>query len=233
MKRSEHGETARSTRRTRSRAATMLWAVLGTLSLTAFAGITEGRPASAAEATECTVPEVSVLWAWSGGEPPPVRAPEPGWHTIAHPTNALISFVAPADWSPSVLALPPSIAGTQGQYNWAGLRGTSGDNTTAVEVGTTPVAGIQDDAAAAAFGLSNLFPGRQPNILCAGDFAASSSSVIVAELGGTIAYVAGYATPHEQLDQTVFVYYTAAAPAVTFTAATQDAFIAIFYQFYG
>jgi hypothetical protein len=55
---------------------------------------------------------------------------------------------------------------------------------------------------------------------------------MVAESGGTLVYIAGYAYPDDALGQTVLVYYAAFAPTVTFAASTQSAFVAIFYQMY-
>ena len=55
--------------------------------------------------------------------------------------------------------------------------------------------------------------------------------MLVVERDGLTAYVAGYAYPQTATGQTVFVYYAAIAPADRFAAATDEAFVPIFYQF--
>jgi hypothetical protein len=197
--------------------------------LTAIGAITHGRLALAAE--ECAVPEVSVLWAWSGGEMPPEDLPTAGWDIIDHPTNPLLAFYAPDGWTEAVLAAPVSVEGSFAEHSWAGIRATSADATTAVEIATVSVPGTQDSAAAAQFGLDAMFPGRSASMLCSAEFA-NGAAVIVADVAGTLVFVSAVAHAEQTLNATGYVYYAAAAPRSTFAQATQDAFIAIFYQMY-
>jgi hypothetical protein len=138
----------------------------------------------------------------------------------------------PGDWTTTVLPVPDWLAGSWQAYNWSALRVASPDGTTGVEIASTPIVGVSDTSAAVTLGLAGVFGQVEPNVVCTGYSPATGSSLMVAESDGTLAYIAGYAFPDATLGQTVLVYYAAFAPTATFAASTQNAFIAIFYQFY-
>ena len=181
----------------------------------------------------CTVDAgVTTLWNWSMGAPPPIQVPGIGWRPSIHPTNPMMNFYVPGDWTTTILAVPAWLSGSWQAYDWSGVHVASGDGSTAVEIASAPVIGLYDTTAAAMLGLRGVFGETQPTVLCSGYSPATQSTIVVAESAGTLAYVAGYAFPDSTLGQTVLVYYAAVAPVATFAMATDSTFVAVFYQFY-
>jgi hypothetical protein len=190
-----------------------------------------GGPAEAQTATSCAAdPGLTVLWDWSHGTPPPLALPGPDWQLSSHPAGPLLSFFVPPGWTTTVLD-PPAWLATGPAASWAGVRVVAPDNSAAAEISSAALAGVHDATEAAWFGVSGIFGQRQPNVLCSGVAAATGASVVAAELDGLIAFVTGYAFPQASIGSTAFVYYTAIAPAATFTTVTQDVFVPLFFQF--
>ena len=176
---------------------------------------------SAAPTPTCSVDSgVSVLWNWSMGAPPPIQTPGSDWRQSVHP-NPMLNFFVPGDWVTNVLPVPDWLAGSWQAYDWSGVRVASPDGTTGIEIASAPIAGVYDTSAALTFALDGMFGEVQPNVLCTGYSPATGSSLIVAESGGTLVYIAGYAFPDATLGQTALVYYAAFAPTEIFAASTQ------------
>src|SRR5262245_48060716 len=232
------GSTVDDSRRRRAvcrsrRMAAASWLLAAAVSTALLSAAVSGTAAAAAPTQGCMVDEgAGVLWDWSMGAPPPIQTPGPDWRLSLHPTNPMLNFFVPGDWSSTALAAPDWLAGSWQGYDWSGVRVASPDGTTGVEIASTPVTGVHDSSVAVTLGVGGVFGAVEPTVLCTGDSTALGSSIVVAESGGTLAYVTGYAFPDAMLGQTVLVYYAAFAPTATFAATTQSTFIPVFYQFY-
>jgi hypothetical protein len=128
-------------------------AALVAVVVTPYAAAAALPESAVAAPTACNVdPGVGVLWNWSMGAPPPIQTPGSDWRQSVHP-NPMLNFFVPGDWVTTVLPALDWLAGTWQAYNWSGVRVSSPDRATGVEIGSAPIVGVYDASASVTFGL--------------------------------------------------------------------------------